>query len=100
MKTAYRFLACFICLLISINSVAGSGELLLPESTIALLAQEISGETAKRNLEFIARQHRMRGSRGFRVAAEHIVEQLQSYGLADARVEQFPADGKIFYGTQ
>ena len=93
-------LACFICLLISVNSVAGNGELLLPESTIALLEQEISGETAKRNLEFIARQHRMRGSRGFRAAAEHIVEQLRSYGLSDARVEQFPADGKIFYGTQ
>jgi aminopeptidase YwaD len=97
---ATRFLACFSCLLISVNSVAGNGELLLPESTIALLAQEISGETAKRNLEFIARQHRMRGSRGFRAAAEHIVEQLRSYGLSDARIEQFPADGKIFYGTQ
>ena len=100
MKTAYRLLVCFICLLISVNSVAGNGEMLLPESTIALLAQEISGETAKRNLEFIARHHRMRGSRGFRAAAEHIVEQLRAYGLHDARIEQFPADGKIFYGTQ
>jgi hypothetical protein len=69
-QTAYRFLACFTCLLISVNSVAGNGEMLLPESTVALLAQEISGETAKRNLEFIARQHRMRGSRGFRRRAE------------------------------
>ncbi|HKR21206.1 MAG TPA: DUF4910 domain-containing protein, partial [Pyrinomonadaceae bacterium] len=67
---------------------------------IAALAQEISGETAKRNLEFLARQHRMRGSRGFHAAAEHIVEQLHGYGLSDARIEQFPADGKTFYGTQ
>jgi len=100
MKNAYRFLACFICLIISVNSVVGNGQTLLPEPTIAVFASEISGETAKRNLEFIARHHRMRGSRGFRAAAEHIVEQLRSYGLKDARIEQFPADGKIFYGTQ
>src|SRR5687768_18464974 len=100
MKNAYRFLACLLCLLISVNSVAANGRTLLPEPTIAVFASEISGETAKRNLEFIARHHRMRGSRGFRAAAEHIVEQLRSYGLKDARIEQFPADGKIFYGTQ
>jgi hypothetical protein len=95
-----RILACFICLLISVNSVAANGELLLPDAAVSLLAQEISGETAKRNLEFITRHHRMRGSRGFRAAADHIVEQLRAYGLEDAKVEQFPADGKIFYGTQ
>jgi aminopeptidase YwaD len=94
------FLACFICVLVSLNSVAANGQTLLNDSIVAALAQEISGETAKRNLEFIARQHRMRGSRGFRAAAEHIVEQLRSYGLQDATIEQFPADGKIFYGTQ
>ena len=99
-SVAYRFLACFVCLLITSNSVAANGQLLLPEQIISALANEISGETAKRNLEFIARQHRMRGSRGFRAAAEHIVEQLRSYGLHDAKIEQFPADGKIFYGTQ
>lgn len=73
---------------------------LLPEPVIAALAVELSGETAKRNLEYLARQHRMRGSRGFRAAAEYIAEQLRSYGLAEVRIEQFPADGKIFYGTQ
>jgi aminopeptidase YwaD len=73
---------------------------LLDDETLAALAQELSGEAAKRNLEFIARQHRMRGSRGFRAAADFIVEQARAAGLADARVEQFPADGKIFYGTQ
>jgi hypothetical protein len=73
---------------------------LLPEPVVAALSQELSGETAKRNLEYISRHHRMRGSRGFRSAAEHIVTQLRDYGIADARIEQFPADGKIFYGTQ
>src|SRR5687768_11976889 len=73
---------------------------LLPEPVVAALSQELSGETAKRNLEYISRHHRMRGSRGFRSTAEHIVKQLYDYGIADARIEQFPADGKIFYGTQ
>lgn len=73
---------------------------LLPEPVVAALSQELSGETAKRNLENISRHHRMRGSRGFRSAAEHIVTQLRDYGIADARIEQFPADGRVFYGTQ
>lgn len=90
----------FICLLLGSNLVYPQQSTLLPEPSIAALAQELSGETAKRNLEYIARQHRMRGSRGFRAAAEHIVEQLRAYGLTDARIEQFPADGKKFYGTQ
>jgi len=73
---------------------------LLPESVIAAFANELSGETAKRNLEFVSRQHRMRASRGFRTAADFIVEQARSYGLQNAEVLQFPADGKTFYGTQ
>ncbi len=73
---------------------------LLPEPVIAALNNELSGETAKRNLEFISRQHRMRASRGIRTAAEFIVEQARSYGLENAQILQFPADGKTFYGTQ
>ncbi len=38
---------------------------LLPEQDVAALANELSGETAKRNLEGIARFHRQRASRGF-----------------------------------
>lgn len=73
---------------------------LLAEPVVAALANELSGETAKRNLEFVSRQHRMRASRGFRTAADFIVEQARSYGLQNAEVLQFPADGKTFYGTQ
>ncbi|MGI8837234.1 MAG: M28 family peptidase [Pyrinomonadaceae bacterium] len=91
---------CLVCLLLTANLAYANQTTLLPEPIVAALSQELSGETAKRNLEYIARHHRMRGSRGFRAAAEHIVEQLRAYGVADARIEQFPADGKIFYGTQ
>ena len=73
---------------------------LLPERDVAALANELSGETAKRNLEGIARLHRQRGSRGFQEAVELVAERLRAYGLSDVAILQFPADGKIFYGTQ
>ncbi len=73
---------------------------LLPEKEVAVLANELSGETAKRNLEGVARFHRQRGSKGFHEAAEFVAERLEAYGLKDAAILQFPADGKIFYGTQ
>jgi hypothetical protein len=73
---------------------------LLHERDVASLAQELSGEIAKRNLEGITRFHRQRGSQGFHSAAEIIVERARAYGLTDAQILKFPADGKIYYGTQ
>ena len=73
---------------------------LLPDAQISALSEEISGESAKRNLEGLSRLHRMRGSRDFHRAAELVLGELQKYGYADAHIEKLPADGKIFYGTQ
>ena len=73
---------------------------LLPEKEVAALADELSGETAKRNLEGLARLHRQRGSTGFHAAAELVAERARAYGLSDVAILKFPADGKIFYGTQ
>src|ERR1700688_831830 len=73
---------------------------LLPEPEAAALANELSGETAKRNLEGLARFHRQRSSAGFHAAAELLAERARAYGLSDVSILQFPADGKIFYGTQ
>lgn len=73
---------------------------LLPETVVASLANELSGETAKRNLEFISRQHRMRASKGISTAAQFVAEQARSYGLENVEILKFPADGKTFYGTQ
>jgi aminopeptidase YwaD len=73
---------------------------LLPENDVAALAQELSGETAKRNLEGITRFHRQRGSQGFHSAAEIVAERARAYGLTQVAILQFPADGKIYYGTQ
>jgi hypothetical protein len=73
---------------------------LLPQKDVAALANELSGETAKRNLEVIATYHRQRGSKGFHAAAELVASRLREYGLSDVQILEFPADGKIFYGTQ
>src|SRR5713226_125260 len=34
------------------------------------------------------------------VAAQLVAERLRAYGLSDVTILRFPADGKIFYGTQ
>src|SRR3954452_6995574 len=79
---------------------AQAQKLPLPEKDIAALAQELSGETAKRNLEGITRFHRQRGSQGFHSATELVAETARAYGVSDVAILQFPSDGKIFYGTQ
>src|SRR5499427_134139 len=73
---------------------------LLSEKDVAALANEVSGETAKRNLEGLARFHRQRGSQGFHAAAELVAERARAYGLSHVEILRFPADGKTFYGTQ
>jgi len=73
---------------------------LLPEQTVSALSDELSGEIAKRNIEGITRFHRQRGSQGFHSAAEIVAERARAYGLTDVQILQFPADGKIYYGTQ
>jgi hypothetical protein len=71
----------------------------LEPTQIAALADELSGDTAKRNLEGLARFHRQRGSEGFHAAAEFIAERARAYGL-QVEILRFPADGAVRYGTQ
>jgi aminopeptidase YwaD len=99
-KRAATVLAMILQSLLVSASARAQQPPLLPEKTVSALSQELSGETAKRNLEFLARLHRQRGSRDFHTAAEFMVTRARDYGLTDAHIEQFPADGKTFYGTQ
>jgi hypothetical protein len=64
------------------------------------IAAEISGAQAKRTVQALSLNHRMRGSEGYRAAAELIRDRLRAYGLEEAAIISLPADGKIFYGTQ
>ena len=96
-----RPLACACICLVACGPAAFAGPPpLLPEAYVAAIADELSGETAKRNLEGLARLHRQRGSLGFHSAAELVVERARAYGLNDVQILEFPTDGKIFYGTQ
>src|ERR1700675_3291919 len=94
-------MACLVGgILVFAGAAAAPAPPLLPEKDVAAMAQELSGETAKRNLEGLARLHRQRGSQGFHSAAELVAERARAYGLSDVAILQFPADGKIFYCTQ
>ena len=90
-----------LALAVGINVVAArTPPPLLPEKEVAALANELSGATAKRNLEGLARLHRQRGSQGFHAAAELIAERARAYGLGNVQILEFPTDGKTLYGTQ
>jgi len=96
----HRILLAIVFTAAAATALSQTPPLLLPQPTIAALANEVSGETAKRNLEGLARLHRQRGSQGFHAAAELIAERARAYGLSHVEILRFPADGKIFYGTQ
>jgi len=73
---------------------------LIAEDVLMSIAEETSGEAAKRNLDTITLQHRMRASSQFEAATQHIVEQLRGYGLDYVDVLEFAADGETLFGTQ
>jgi aminopeptidase YwaD len=64
------------------------------------IGAEVSGSAAKRTVSALSLHHRMRGSEGYRAAAELIRDRLTAYGLKEVEIIELPADGKIFYGTQ
>lgn len=73
---------------------------LIDESVLLQLAAETSGEEAKRNLDFVTLQHRMRSGTQFDAATDHILKKLESYGLDAVSTVEFNADGRTMYGTQ
>lgn len=73
---------------------------LLPESTVRALAAEVSGQNARHTIQELSLHHRMRGSEGYRAAAEAIRERAEQYGLENVEILELPTDGEIFYGTQ
>jgi len=73
---------------------------LLPPAQSRAIGAEVSGSIALRNVRALSLHHRMRGSAGFRAAAEQIRDRLRDYGLEGVEIISLPADGRIFYGTQ
>lgn len=83
-------------------SSAASADLrsLVPEDVLLQIAEESSGEAAKRNLDTLTLNHRMRASKQFNRATEHVVAKLREYGLDDVEILEYAADGKTMFGTQ
>ncbi|HEX8225829.1 MAG TPA: M28 family peptidase [Allosphingosinicella sp.] len=87
-------------LLLAAPATAQKAAPLLTAAETEALASEISGASAKRTVQALSLHHRMRGSEGYRAAAELIRDRLRGYGLKEAEIISLPADGKIYYGTQ
>ena len=66
-----------------------------------LLHESLSGELAKEHVIQISRHHRIQGSRGYRAAAQYVLEQLRAYGYTekDAAIESYKSDGRVVYQT-
>jgi len=73
---------------------------LLPPAQSEAIGAEASGSAALRIVRTLSQHHRMRGSQGYRAAAEAIRDRLRDYGLEGVEIISLPADGRIFYGTQ
>ena len=73
---------------------------LLPSALGEAIGAEVSGSMALRTVRTLSQHHRMRGSTGYRAAAEAIRDRLRDYGLSNVEIISLPADGRIFYGTQ
>ena len=95
----YRLL---VGVLLSLSCAVASADIreLIDEPVLAALAAETSGEAAKRNLDSITLQHRMRSGTQFDAATQYIHETLLHYGLDDVEFVTFAADGETMYGTQ
>lgn len=73
---------------------------LLPRAQAEAIAAEVSGSQALRTVQALSLHHRMRGSEGFRAAAEIVRDRLREHGLEEVEIISLPADGRRFYGTQ
>ncbi len=89
----------FLLLLTAVSANADLRDL-VSEDVLEQIAEETSGEAAKRNLDTITLQHRMRASSQFDEATQHILRMLKHYELDEVELLQFPADGKTMFGTQ
>jgi len=82
------------------RGLAEGPEPLLPEKVLRALNNEISGELTQDYIRDIARFHRLQPSRGYSLAAEWVAAKAKAFGLADVRIEKYPADGETSYFMQ
>ena len=88
-----------LLLLVSVTAQADLRDF-VPEDTLKQIAEETSGEAAKRNLDTVTLQHRMRSGSQFDIASQHIYDTLKGYGLDEVEFLYYAADGETMFGTQ
>jgi aminopeptidase YwaD len=89
----------FALLFIVFAALSSAAQHLVDQKTFDAIATEYSGESAQENTRRIVEYHRIQGSPMMAAVAEQVVlPRLKAYGL-EARIEQFPSDGKVKYGT-
>jgi aminopeptidase YwaD len=92
MKIFLRFCIC-------LTALAASAQHLVDQKTFDAIATEYSGEGAQENTRRIVEYHRIQGSPMMTAVAEQVVlPRLKAAGF-EAKIEQFPSDGKTKYGT-
>jgi len=72
----------------------------IDEDVLKQIAEETSGAAAKRNLDTVTLQHRMRSGSQFDTASQHIYDVLEGYGLDEVEFLYYAADGETMFGTQ
>lgn len=86
-------------LLATLLSCTAFAQHLVKKEVFDAIAAEYSGEAAQENTRRIIEYHRIQGSPMMAEVAEKVVlPKLKAAGL-EARIEQFPSDGKTKYGT-
>jgi aminopeptidase YwaD len=86
------------------TALLASAQHLVKQETFDSIAAEYSGEAAQENTRRIVEYHRIQGSPMMASVAEQVVlPRLKASGLGagllEAKIEQFPSDGKTRYGT-
>ncbi len=68
-----------------------------PDAVPAAIHAEVDGAEALETVRGLSRFHRVQGSPGYFAAAEYLKAKLAAAGLAETRIERFPADGQTRY---
>jgi len=97
--TAAKFLALAIAVL-SLGAPIGAKEeftTLLPAKIMEAVIAHTSGDIAYQHIRRISQFNRLAASEAYHGSAEYVLGELRKYGFADAKIEEYPADGKTRY---
>ncbi len=89
----------FAILLSCLSALYAQKTTLMPDARLNAIVGEASGELPLDTIIALGEHHRVPATAGFNDGANLIVAKAKQYGLDDAHIENFPADGKATYNT-